>query len=215
MKVSFLIDGFNLYHSIEDLYTEHRIKAKWLDVKTLLRTYLTDPNFKELSEERHSFNGIYYFTALRYHVAEEKPQSIARHERYINAIKSTGIEIIYGGFKPKTIKCKECGRDFIKHEEKKTDVAIATKLLELVHKSHSEVYVIVSGDTDLIPAIETARIIDSSIKIILVFPYGRTNDELKNYADLYYTIKPKRYKSCQFDGIINIGDKKFAKPGNW
>ena len=215
MNVSFLIDGFNLYHSIEDLYVEHRIKAKWLDVKTLLRTYFTDSDFKNLSKERHSFNGIYYFTALRHHVAEEKPQSIARHERYINALENTGIEVIYGGFKPKTIKCSACGEDFIKYEEKKTDVAIATKLLELAHKSHSEVYVIVSGDTDLIPAIETARIIDDNVKIVLIFPFNRTNDELKSYADLSYTIKPKRYKSCVFDGIINIGDKKFAKPGNW
>ncbi len=215
MNVSFLIDGFNLYHSIEDLYIEHNIRAKWLDVKTLLRTYFTDPDFKNLSQERHSFNGIYYFTALRHHVAEEKPQSIARHERYINALESTGIEIIYGGFKPKTVKCLKCGEDFIKYEEKKTDVAIATKLLELAHKSQSEVYVIVSGDTDLIPAIETARIIDDSVKIVVVFPFGRTNDELKGYADLSYTIKPKRYSSCQFSGIIDIGGKKFAKPGNW
>ena len=215
MKVSFLIDGFNLYHSIEDLRTKHKIKAKWLDIKSLLRTYFTDPDFKNLSKDRHTFNGIYYFTALRHHVAEEKPQSIARHERYINAIESTGVEVIYGGFKPRTIKCKECSKDFIKYEEKKTDVAIATKLLELAHKSHSDVYVIISGDTDLIPAIETARIMDNSAKIVLVFPFNRTNDELKKYADLFYTIKPKRYKSCQFDGLINIEGKKFAKPGNW
>lgn len=215
MNVSFLIDGFNLYHSIEDLYKTNYTKAKWLDVKTLLRTYFTDPDFKNLSEEKHLFNGIYYFTALRHHVAEEKPQSIARHERYINALESTGIEVIYGGFKPKTINCHKCGKDFIKYEEKKTDVAIATKLLELVNKSHSEVYVIVSGDTDLIPAIETARIIDNNVKIVLVFPFNRTNDELKTYADLSYTIKPKRYKSCQFDGLIKIGTKQFAKPANW
>ena len=117
MNVSFLIDGFNLYHSIEDLYTNEKIKAKWLDIKTLLRTYFTDPDFKNLSDEKHSFNGIYYFTALRHHIAEEKPQSIARHQRYIRAIESTGVEVIYGGFKPKTIKCHHCDRDFIKYEE--------------------------------------------------------------------------------------------------
>lgn len=94
-------------------------------------------------------------------------------------------------------------------------MAIATKLLELAHKSHSEVYVIVSGDTDLIPAIETARIIDDSVKIVLVFPFNRTNDELKDYADLFYTIKPKRYESCQFKGLINIDGKTFAKPSSW
>ncbi len=215
MNVSFLIDGFNLYHSIEDLYVKRSIRAKWLDVKTLLRGYFTDPDFKSLSDEKYSFNGIYYFTALRHHVAEEKPQSIARHERYINALESTGIEVIYGGFKPKTIKCTSCGEDFIKYEEKKTDVAIATKLLELVHKSHSEVYVIVSGDTDLIPAIETARIINSNIKIISIFPFNRTNDELKNYVDLFYTIKPKRYQSSQFSGLITIDGRKYAKPANW
>tara|TARA_B110000093_G_C12861489_1_gene363644 strand:- start:94 stop:741 length:648 start_codon:yes stop_codon:yes gene_type:complete len=215
MKVSFLIDGFNLYHSIEDVRKKRRIKARWLDVKTLLRTFFTDPDFKKLSEERPSFNGIYYFTALRNHVAEKKPQSIARHQRYIKALENTGVEVIYGGFKPRTIKCKKCGDNFTKYEEKKTDVAIATKLLELAHKSHSDVYVIVSGDTDLIPAIETARIIDSKVKIVVIFPFDRTNDELKNYVDIFYTIKPKRYLDSQFDGILNIDGKDYVKPSSW
>jgi hypothetical protein len=44
MKVSFLIDGFNLYHSIEDVERYKGIKAKWLDIKTLLHN-LTASHF--------------------------------------------------------------------------------------------------------------------------------------------------------------------------
>lgn len=209
MKVSFLIDGFNLYHSIEDVKKYEGIKAKWLDVKTLLHSYLTDLG------KNAKFNGIYYFTALRHHVHDEKPNSILRHKRYIEVLESTGIEVVYGKFKPKTIRCKGCNCTFTAYEEKKTDVAIASKLLELVHNSYSDIYVIVSGDTDLIPAIELAKKIDKEIKIYVLFPYRRKNIEVKDYVDGQFKIKPSRYKSCQFNGLKKTKSGDMAKPTHW
>lgn len=211
MNVSFLIDGFNLYHSIEDVEKYEGIKAKWLDVKTLLHSYLIDMG------KDARFNGIYYFTALRYHVQSEKPASILRHKRYIQALESTGIQVIYGEFKEKTIKCKGCEQEFTAYEEKKTDVAIACKLIELIHQNHSDIYVIVSGDTDLIPAIELGKKISQTSKIFALFPYRRHNDEVKKYVDRKFTIKPKNYEKSIFkNGILKLksGDE-IAKPESW
>lgn len=210
MKVTFLIDGFNLYHSIEDVKLHEGIDAKWLDIKTVLHSYLTG-----LGSDA-KFHNIFYFTALRHHVKAEKPNSIERHKRYISVLESTGITTIYGKFKPKNIKCKSCDGEFIAYEEKKTDVAIASKLLELVHNNHSDSYVIVSGDTDLIPAIQLAKKMNNNIKIFVLFPYRRTNDEVKQYVDGSFKLKPTKYASCLFQGIVttkNAGD--IAKPSHW
>lgn len=210
MNVSFLIDGFNLYHSIEDVEKHERIKAKWLDVKTLLHSYLID-----MGKEAR-FNGIYYFTALRHHVQSEKPASILRHKRYIEALESTGIHVVYGEFKEKTIKCKGCKKEFTSYEEKKTDVAIACKLLELINQNHSDIYVVVSGDTDLIPAIELAKKINDTIKIFAIFPYRRHNDEVRKYVDRNFTIKPNRYKDSSFKSILKLKNGcEIAKPESW
>jgi len=39
-KVIFLVDGFNLYHSIVDLENIEGIKVKWLDINSLCNSYL-------------------------------------------------------------------------------------------------------------------------------------------------------------------------------
>ena len=209
MNVSFLIDGFNLYHSIEDLENKLGIKSKWLDVKTLLHSYMGSIDAKA------KFNGIYFFTALRSHVQMDKPQSVQRHKRYISVLETTGIKTIYGGFKPKEVYCKECGKNFITYEEKKTDVAIASKIIELASKPEIDVIAIVSGDTDLIPAMELAKSINPNVKIIVFFPFQRTNDELKKYANKTYSIKPIKYKNAQFRGVVKTSLGEVAKPSHW
>jgi uncharacterized LabA/DUF88 family protein len=209
MRVSFLIDGFNLYHSIEDLEAHNGIKAKWLDIKSMLHSYMGAIN--GTAKMQH----IYYFTALRIHVQLEKPNSIERHKRYITALEQTGIQTIYGGFKPKQIKCKECNLPFTTYEEKKTDVAIGSKIIELATNNECEIVAIVSGDTDLIPAIQLAKQINKSLIVVVLFPYRRTNDELKEYADITFSIKPAKYRNSQFKGLVKTSNGEIARPSKW
>jgi len=209
MRVSFLIDGFNLYHSIEDLEKHNGIKVKWLDIKTLLHSYMG-----AIGKDAR-FQDIFYFTALRDFEQLTKPNSIKRHKRYIEVLQTTGITPIYGGFKPKEIVCKECSQPFITHEEKKTDVAIGSKIIEIATRNTCDVIAIVSGDTDLIPAMELAKQINPSITIIVFFPYRRTNDELKEYADLTFSMKPSKYRNSQFKGIVRTPNGQIAKPSHW
>ncbi len=51
-RVSFFIDGFNVYHALEDDKSFHEFK--WLDYSALVKCYITSN--KIISE-------IYYFTA--------------------------------------------------------------------------------------------------------------------------------------------------------
>ena len=137
MKTTFLVDGFNLYHSIHDLFLNHRIKAKWLDVDAVLKSYLPHINTNAVIEN------IYYFTALRSYLQKTNPDTILRHIRYIKVLKSFGIKFEFGQFKKKNVKCKLCGGIFVKYEEKRTDVAIASKLISLAHNRNADVLIIV------------------------------------------------------------------------
>lgn len=118
MKVSFLIDGFNLYHSIEDVEKYKGIKAKWLDIKMLLHTYMG------AIDAEAKFHSIFYFTTLRLHVQKDKPNSVDRHKRYITALESKGITTIYGGFKP------------IKYEDAQFKGIVKTNSGEIAKPSH-------------------------------------------------------------------------------
>lgn len=209
MRVSFLIDGFNLYHSIEDLNKSNGSKTRWLDIKTMLHSFLG------AIDKTAKFKDVYFFTAIREHVQLQKPQSIERHKRYISILETKNIQVVYGGFKPKSISCKNCKSNFIAYEEKKTDVAIASKIIEIASNGTADAIGIVSGDTDLIPAIELAKSINPNIEVIIFFPFKRTNDELKQYADKSFSLKPKNYTNSQFQGIVSTPNGDIAKPSHW
>lgn len=210
MRVIFLIDGFNLYHSIVDIEYKNGIKNKWLNITSLLKSYI--PLFGKDAK----LESIYFFTALRLFLQNSYPETILRHKRYIKVLDSLGIKIVYGRFKSKNIKCKKCNKYFIKHEEKETDVAIVTKLFELVHNNSSDIYVIVSGDTDLSPAIKTIKELHPALKIYSIFPCRRKNDELKKIVDGSFYIKSKKYQKHQLPDPVILGDgKKIYKLNVW
>jgi uncharacterized LabA/DUF88 family protein len=208
-RVVFLIDGFNLYHSTLDIRYHHQgLLVKWLNIYGLCDSLLHNVGNKATLEK------IYYFSAYAYHLND--PSIIQRHSDYIECLKSTGIEPILSRFKSKTIICPFCKREFVKHEEKETDVAIASKLLEVLEKKECENVVLVTGDTDIIPAIETANSLFPNNLIICAFPFGRKNKELLGIAPGSFKIRLKSYINNQFDDPVVLADgHEIYRPASW
>ena len=75
-----------------------------------------------------------------------------------------------GRFKQKDVFCTKCRSVFLKHEEKETDVAIAVTLAELLFTDKCDTVVIMSGDTDLSPAIVKSKMLLPGKKVLLAFP---------------------------------------------
>lgn len=210
MRVTYLVDGYNLYHSIKELRKKLGHEARWLDLKSLFSSYL------HLMGKTAKLESIYFFTALRKHLQQTKPDSIQRHLDYLKTLKNNGVLITYGRFKSKKVFCTKCHRYFKKNEEKETDVAIATKLFELAQQNASEVYVIVTGDTDICPAIKVAKKLYPDIKIYSLFPFARKNDELIKYIDGFFTIKAKNYLNHQLPYSVILSDgTKITRPEKW
>lgn len=102
------------------------------------------------------------------------------------------------------------------YEEKETDVAIAVKLLEIFVKDVCDTAVLVTGDTDLAPAVRTANQLFSGKKIIFAFPYKRKNQELAKLAPDSFEIKKKQYVKHQFDDPFVLSDgTAIHKPAKW
>ena len=93
MRVIFLIDGFNLYHSISDAQKDSGLGSKWLNIHSLMSSYL-----EHLSNDAFIEN-IYFFTAIRTHVQKFNPDTVKRHKNYLNLLKETSIEVVEGKFK--------------------------------------------------------------------------------------------------------------------
>lgn len=105
-----------------------------------------------------------------------------RHLTYIDCLRSSGVAVELAQFKEKVISCPACGRDFKRHEEKETDVAIAVKLVELFLRDQCDAAVLVTGDSDIAPAARTALRLFPQKSIYCCFPFNRQSFELKRVA---------------------------------
>ena len=94
---------------------------------------------------------------LAIHLEARKPDVTKRHLAFISCLEATGIVVELGRFKEKTVHCHNCNRTMIRHEEKETDVAISVKLLELMIVDECDTAVIITGDTDIAPAVRTTQ----------------------------------------------------------
>jgi uncharacterized LabA/DUF88 family protein len=101
-------------------------------------------------------------------------------------------------------------------EEKETDVAIGARLLELICKDMCDTAVLVTGDTDLVPAIRAARRLDPAKDIVALQPYRRVNRELSRCADRALTIRVASYARHQLPLAAPESDGSLvSRPTEW
>ena len=200
-KTSFFIDGFNLYHSLKD--NPNLNKYKWLDIKKLCYCFIKD---------QKAVHNIYYFTAL----TTWNPEKVKRHKKFIHIQEYNGINVVYGEFRRKTKKCCHCKKIIKTFEEKETDVNIAINLFEFAYKDLYNTAMIISGDSDLIPAIRAVRKNFPSKEICVIIPPGRRAELLKKEADYYKKIKTKHLQWSRLPSKIVIGnDNVIECPQKW
>jgi len=214
--VSFIVDGFNLYHSAKKAAWDLRIPTKWLNIKALCSSFIQI--ISEVVDEKAALKNIYYFSALANHLEDSHPGITNRHKAFLRCLEDTGVIVELSRFKKKTIKCPhpQCGRTFVKHEEKETDVAIALKLIEIFLTNKCDVAVLVTGDTDLAPAVRTAHRLFPSKTILFAFPPYRKNSELAQLAPGSFGFKTKQFVKHQFpDPYTTKGGRIINKPPAW
>lgn len=198
-RYCFYVDGFNVYYSLNN---KRFRKYKWLDYRKVAES---------IARTDDSITGIFYFTTF----VEWKPASVSRHKQYIKALRSVRVDTVLGRFMQKKVRCHICGRRYKTREEKQTDVNIA---LHLICDGINDLYdraVIVSGDTDLIPAIEAVHKILPDKEIGVMFPLRRYNNSLEKAADFAITMREKMLSRCQFPDKIRIGNTTIERPASW
>jgi uncharacterized LabA/DUF88 family protein len=202
-RIIFFIDGFNVYHALEDDIQYH--KHKWLNYAALSKCYIT---------KKDTIERVLYFTAY----AHWNPSKVARHKVFIKALELEGVEIVFGKFKKRTKKCRLCYKIYSTFEEKQTDVNIAIKLFQHAIDDDFDRAIIMSGDGDLIPAIKEVKKTFPAKEIGLVIPIGRRSEELKQECDFHMKMKQKHLTASQFPPTIVIDPAKnivLHRPPTW
>ena len=208
MKVVFLIDRFDLYYSLHDVTKTRGVQTKWLNVAALFLSILNSR-----FERGAQVCDIYYFSAFAKHLSQGK---VARHETYVRCLRDSEIIPIMGRFKQSNRWCRNCKMETVRWEEKETDVAIAVKLLELFHLDECDCIVLITGDTDLGPAVKTARALFAKKRVVVGFPHARSNREFRGVADSVFKLSAKNYMSHQFPDPYKLQSGRcVSKPPSW
>jgi uncharacterized LabA/DUF88 family protein len=210
-RVVFLVDGFNVYHSAKVAAADlGGASTLWLDLRSLLSSYIS------LFGRDAVLSDIYYFSALARHIDSKRPGTTKKHQDYMDCLTSTGVKIRLGRFKYKTIWCGGCKRMNVHFEEKETDVALSLTIMKLFHFDSCDTVVLVTGDTDLAPAVRMAAEVFPEKNICFAFPYKRKNKELNAITHKSFLIRKERYAAHQFsDPFKGVAGRTINKPATW
>jgi uncharacterized LabA/DUF88 family protein len=199
-RIAVFVDGFNLYHSLEDI---GQARLKWLDLSALVRRFLKPDEM---------LSSITYFTALTSWDADKQ----LRHKRYIRALELSGAKIHYGKFKSRGQTCNQCGFKYKIREEKRTDVNIAVFMLVGAIQNEYDTAILISGDTDLIPAIHAVKELHPEKRVGLLFPWKRHTTEMEQAADFFEVIREVDLVACRLPETIRLPSGKYlTAPPEW
>ena len=136
VRAAFYIDGFNLYHAIDELNKPYLKWISLIDLATIL-----------IPKKSEHIVKLIYCTAF-YPNAFEKRQ---RNEKYTKAQRFFGggrIEIVMGHYVDETLQCRSSGNIWNKPTEKETDFNVALALIDDAYQDIFDHAYLVTNDSD-------------------------------------------------------------------
>lgn len=201
-RVVAYIDGFNLYFGLK---ADRGRKYLWLDLQALIESLLLPG--QELLE-------IKYFTAR----LRDDPDGGRRQATYLDALESHCRKVtrIEGRFQERNRSCGNCGAHWISYEEKETDVNISVALIEDAVQDRYDPALLVSGDTDLRPAVASVIRLRPHKRIAVAFPPRRFSARLANGVGAYTRIGSDKIRNAQLPAkVVTAGGITLERPEHW
>ena len=158
---------------------------------------------------------VRYFTAL----VRDDPQALARQRTYLDALTAHrgGVEVVLGRYQSKTISCRQCGSTWPSYEEKETDVNIAVSIVADAAAAASDLALIISADSDLGPAIRTARSLNPGRGMIAAFPPRRSSFEIRSLIRGAFTVAAVDLRNSLLPEAVRdpATGHTYRRPGKW
>ena len=160
---------------------------------------------------REELTKIFFFTAF-YPGSQERR---LKHQNYLRALELNEVVPILGEFKRKEKYCSHCKKSYPGYEEKQTDVNIAIELFRQAVNDQYDTAFILSGDSDLIPAIKAVKNTFPNKTVKLILPPNRQSESLKQEVHSFMRMKEKHLANSQLPDVINFKGVVLKKPDNW
>ena len=158
--------------------------------------------------------------AVKYFSARpDNPDKNARQYAFFQANKENPkFQLILGKFLSKNITCRNCGNIIHTYEEKETDVRIATQIVADAYEKICDVAIVVSADSDMIPAVELAQA--AGQKVFIYFPpnhYSSNLSSLANGNPVHLSRYESRFRQSLFPDVVHLATQNYdlTIPQKW
>jgi uncharacterized LabA/DUF88 family protein len=181
---------------------------------------------------------VYYFTALYF----EDMVGMQNHKEFIKAQHVMGVKTIYGKFQQRKVKFNKAHNqifsvtygkktdtnttkiatlpipdrlNFGKYEEKRTDVNMATQIVVDGLANKYDKAIIITGDSDIAPAINAVRKFDKTKEFISVVPIGRSGTTIKQACQSDSIMTEQHLMNSLLPPIVKMGEHSIYQPADW
>lgn len=229
MRTAFFVDGYNLFYGLLA-----GTPYKWLDLSKLLAhiAYVENPASTLASVD-------YFTSSVKPELATRGRVSKEAQDSYVRALKASDVRVHYGRHQLEPAKAprfidKKTGAsrqdkvDIWKLEEKETDVHIAISMYRIAARQalisetdRIEQLILVSGDTDMTPALRAIREDFPEMTVGIVLPHRpefkrAAPGSLKEFSHwMRRVITAQELESHQFPSRVPTRKAPAIKPEYW
>jgi uncharacterized LabA/DUF88 family protein len=211
-RVTVYVDGFNFYYGLKRTKAVDKDWKKfyWIDFVKLFEYFLG---------ENQVLQKVVYFTATPLNIQKSSRQSALLNANKL--INGNRFEIIKGKYYNKQILCPFCKAAISKPEEKRTDVNISVQIMGDCALDKTDIIILVSADSDLVPPLEFIQKHFPSKRIKVHFPPSGFSSDLNNHVKrskgkvikLEHN-KVKFFNSIMPDNVTKDG-RAYSIPEKW
>lgn len=211
-RVTFYVDGFSFYYGLKRKKQVDRSWKRfyWIDIVKLFEQFL-GPD-QELAK-------VVYFTA-----SPLDPDKSSRQSALLNAnviLHPDKFEIVRGKYINKIIECPHCHLAINRPEEKKTDVNLSVRMMGDCFKNETDVVILVSADTDLIPPIDFILNHFPEKRVKVYFPPANHSFDINSYMRAHRSnvirleFNVVKFNNAVMPDTVTAGGKTYTIPENW
>lgn len=170
--------------------------------------------FEKFLKPNQELVAVKYFSAR-----PDDPDANTNQGRFFQANKENGkFRLILGTYLKKSIRCRNCGYEIKTHEEKETDVRIATQIVVDAYERNCDIAIVVSADSDMVPAIEIAKGIGQTV--FVYFPPNQHSSNLATMGSgspLFLQRYESRFRQSLLPDVVHLHslDIDIAIPEKW
>ena len=200
-RVIVYVDGFNFYYGLRA--SERWRRYYWLDIVKLFELFMR-PNQELVC--------VKYFSARPHDTEKSKRQNAFFQANN----KNPKFQLILGRYLKKEIKCFQCENIIHTYEEKESDVRLATQIVADAYQGNCDIAIVVSADSDMIPAIELA--VQAGKEVFIYFPPNQKSSNLVSLVKnkpVFLSHFEKRFHQSLLPEVVHLSSIDLEIPSKW